>query len=282
MKYESFSLQAPTIGDFSVDYYFRYDTDPIEARTYAPHMHDSVELYILLEGDASFVVEHSLYRLAVGDVIITKPNEIHHCILNTDSKHDHSCFWLRPPSCALFSEFLQREAGCGNLISPPPEQKQRLLVLYQGLCEAGAAGDKHRQLYLLLEFLDILRKNMDDRSDTEPFPTMLQTILEDIDRNFLTINSLEYFGERFFLSPSTLNRLFRTHLHTTPKLYLEAKRLAHSRQLLRQGKSVLAACIESGYPDPSNYIRLFKKRFGVTPGQYREGSAPSELRIEPK
>ena len=41
-----------------------------------------MELYILLEGDVSFVVESSLYKLSAGDAIVTAPNERHYCILN--------------------------------------------------------------------------------------------------------------------------------------------------------------------------------------------------------
>ena len=65
-------------------------------------------------------------------------------------------------------------------------------------------------------------------------------------------------------------RLFKEHLNTTPKTYLESKRLVHSQILLKEGKSVLDACMESGFPDYSNYIRLFKRRFGVTPKQYKD------------
>ena len=64
--------------------------------------------------------------------------------------------------------------------------------------------------------------------------------------------------------------MFRKYLKTSPKSYLETKRLAYSRILLRQGKSVVDACAESGFSDYSNYIRLFKRRFGITPNKYRD------------
>ena len=100
---------------------------------------------------------------------------------------------------------------------------------------------------------------------------MLKKILSDIDDNFKSIRSLEYFTEKYFISESTLNRLFNTYLHMTPKKYVEAKKLAHSRYLLKSGSTVLSACMESGFSDYSSYIRLFKKRFSITPMQYRNG-----------
>ena len=90
------------------------------------------------------------------------------------------------------------------------------------------------------------------------------------------ISFITLFTRTYFVSQSTLCRMFRKHLQTTPRLYLESKRLAHSRRLLREGKSVLDACYESGFSDYSNYIRLFKRRFSVTPGQYRSGDVWQE------
>ena len=78
-----------------------------------------------------------------------------------------------------------------------------------------------------------------------------------------------YLTKKYNISSSTLNRLFNDNLQTSPKLFLETKRLAHSRKLLREGNSVMDACMKSGFPDYSNYIRLFKKRFNMTPNQYK-------------
>ena len=70
-----------------------------------------------------------------------------------------------------------------------------------------------------------------------------------------------------------MRELFRKYFQMTPKTYLENRRLAYSRELLREGRSVTDACVESGFPDLSNYIRLFRTRFGMTPSQYRRADA---------
>lgn len=266
------TLQIPTIESFTAKYYFAQGAPTRPAKFFPPHLHDVLEIYVLLEGDASFMVEDNLYQLESGDAIIAKPNEIHNCILNTESKHEHLCFWLEPNSEFLFADFLQHDFGQNNLISPTKEEKERLLVIYSSLREATLKKDQRRQFYLFLEMLDIFSKNIVERVPTTPIPTVLQEILTDLNKNFLHVKNLEYFSEKFFISQSTLNRLFRTYLRTTPKLYLEAKQLAYSRRLLKKGHSVLSACMESGFTDCSNYIRLFKKRFGITPKQYREGN----------
>ena len=267
---QEYLLKVPFVTNFEVKYYFSVQEKVFTARQYPTHMHDVIEVYVLMEGDASFMVENNIYRLQSGDMILTKPNEIHNCILNSDSLHNHICFWIDASVGELYPELLRHDFGKGNLISPTDKDRERLLALYGCLQAATQAEDKRREFYLILELLDILSKNTENTQAPQEIPDELKLILDDINRNFLSIHSLEYFTERFFVSQSTLSRLFRTYLHTTPGQYLEAKRLAHSRMLLRKGKSVLAACMESGFSNSSNYIRLFKKRFGITPGEYAD------------
>ena len=270
MKHREHVLRVPDISGFEAGYYFRFDEKVYVAQNFPPHMHDMLEFYVLLEGDVSFMVEHSLYHLQPGDVIVTKPNEIHNCILNTESAHKHLCLWVCPGNEPLVGDFLQHDFGKDNLLSPGEGEKKELLVLYEKLHAQSEKGGIRGEFSLILQILELFSTALSSAAPPQRIPAELQNILEDINRNFLTIEGLGYFTQKHFISQSTLNRLFRHYLHTTPGLYLEAKRLAHSRVLLKKGKSVLAACMESGFSDPSNYIRLFKKRFGMTPGQYRE------------
>ena len=263
-------LQMPDVTGFEAGYYFRLEGREYVAYNFPPHMHDALEIYVLLEGDVSFMVEHNLYHLQPGDAIITKPNEIHNCVLNTPGVHKHLCFWFSPQSGVLVGDFLQHDFGKNNLVSPAGKDKEILLSLYEKLHACEEKDGKRYEFSLLLQILDIFGKSLSRAVEPQQMPAELREILADINDNFLDIKGLDYFTQKYFVSQSTLNRLFRTYLRTTPGLYLEAKRLAHSRLLLKKGKSVLAACIESGFAEPSNYIRLFKKRFGITPGQYRE------------
>ncbi len=263
-------LHIPNITNFDVKYYFSNEDHKHPERVWPFHLHDRIELYILLEGDVSFLVESTLYKLTSGDAIITKPNEMHNCILNTNSVHKHLCFWFDASSDFIFGDFLSHEPGKNNLIVPDAQSKERLLEIYKSLKVASDGDDRLEQFYLTLEMLRIFSRFLGTTSTHQPFPDILKSILDDIDGNFKTIRTLDYFKERYFISSSTLNRLFKEYLNTTPKMYLESKRLAHSQILLKSGKSVLAACMESGFPDYSNYIRLFKRRFLITPKQYQE------------
>lgn len=265
-------LHIPALAELEVTYYFRLNTSVYDARIFPPHVHDHVEFYVLVEGDASFMVENQLYHLRAGDIVLSRPNEMHHCVLNNRSLHKHLCIWFNSKSDYLVRDFIINRT---NIISPNDENKAALLSLYNELEAAGNQNNERLQLSIFLQILDIYSRSMNQNESIlserlQPLPEVLHAILDDINENFISIRSLDYFTEKYFISMSTLNRLFKKYLHTSPKLYIESKRLTYSRQLLKQGKSVLSACIDSGFPDYSNYIRLFKNRFGITPKQYKE------------
>lgn len=263
------TFHIPSIPYLDAEYYFQEAPDTFSPRIFPPHVHESIEFYVLLEGDASFMVEHNLYKLQAGGVVLSRPNEMHNCILNTPSVHRHACFYIYPSCEFLFADFISGTFGENNLISPSKDEKARLLTLYRDLQNATQQKDDYKRFYITLEILDIYRKNLSTDAKAQPLPDLLRTILNDINRNFANIPCLQYFTERYFISQSTLHRLFQTYLHTSPKMYLETKKLAYSRILLKEGKSVLQASRLAGFPDCSNYIRLFKKRFGITPKLYQ-------------
>jgi len=71
------------------------------------------------------------------------------------------------------------------------------------------------------------------------------------------------------VSPSHLIRLFGQMTGQSPIEFLIDLRLRKAAELLKvPGKRVTDVCNEVGYSSLSHFVRLFKRRFGVTPGRY--------------
>jgi AraC-like DNA-binding protein len=94
--------------------------------------------------------------------------------------------------------------------------------------------------------------------------------------NFLKENifrdiSVEEMAEVMRLSRSHFTRIFGKEMGMSPRLYLEDLRLKVAMDILfREGSSVKEAAIQCGIPDVNYFCRLFKKRYGISPGKYRE------------
>jgi transcriptional regulator GlxA family with amidase domain len=72
------------------------------------------------------------------------------------------------------------------------------------------------------------------------------------------------------LSRSRVDNLFRAELGQSPRQYLQGLRLKKACQLLETTTmKITQVGLAVGYQDHSHFFRNFKKRFGVTPSEYR-------------
>lgn len=69
----------------------------------------------------------------------------------------------------------------------------------------------------------------------------------------------------------TLQRLFRAAYDCSVFEYVRTRRLEAARLLLEQGRSVAAAAEAAGYSSAANFATAFRRKFGRTPRQAREG-----------
>ncbi|MDN3026813.1 helix-turn-helix domain-containing protein [Streptomyces sp. S.PB5] len=84
-----------------------------------------------------------------------------------------------------------------------------------------------------------------------------------------TVDSL---AAQVALSPSRLAHLFTRQLGQSPMRALREARLRHAARLLEgTGLSVERVAVASGFVSPFHFHRVFRERFGMTPGEYRAG-----------
>jgi AraC-like DNA-binding protein len=79
---------------------------------------------------------------------------------------------------------------------------------------------------------------------------------------------LEEWAEWAAIAPRTLTRRFMAETGFSFTAWRQRVRLLRALELLAAGKPVTAIALDLGYDNVSAFIALFKKFFGVTPGQY--------------
>ncbi len=266
-------LQIENINSFSIHIKKENDIADAVANRIVPHIHDTCEIYVNLTGNVSFMVEKNIYPIQHGDIIITRPYEYHHCILNDNSDHFH--YWLLFSSNenpTLFNAFYNRARGVNNLIRLPEKLKNRFLEL----CEQTLLMPKTKKIEIMANFFEMLsyieagtvENNIPNINNT--LPEDINEILTYINKNYSTIKTINDVADKFHISIATLERRFKTYLYISPKKYLTNKKLSYACRLLRQNYSATNACFESGFTDFSHFIAVFKKFFGTTPLKYKK------------
>ena len=74
--------------------------------------------------------------------------------------------------------------------------------------------------------------------------------------------------KRFYISKSTLTRVFKNNVGMTPSKYLGYVRIIEARKLLKEGYSIKAVAVKVGFSDDSTFIKKFKNIQGISPKQY--------------
>jgi transcriptional regulator GlxA family with amidase domain len=62
--------------------------------------------------------------------------------------------------------------------------------------------------------------------------------------------------------------VFAKEVGVTPHIYQIQVRLQKATELLATGCSIAEVALATGFCDQSHLQKLFKKKFGITPGQY--------------
>lgn len=100
---------------------------------------------------------------------------------------------------------------------------------------------------------------------------LARVIKECVDREYMeNFMSLEYVAGKVNKSATYVSKLFKDEFGCNFSEYITRRRLETSKELLADpSKKIYEIAQMSGYADVSNFIKVFKKIYGMSPGDYR-------------
>ncbi len=97
------------------------------------------------------------------------------------------------------------------------------------------------------------------------------TVQKYIDEHFTQDLRISEIAASFYVDHCHLTHTFKQVTGYSPKQYLLLNRLSYAKKLLLQtGETISQVAEAAGFGDVNNFIRFFKREFGVTPRKYRE------------
>ena len=91
-----------------------------------------------------------------------------------------------------------------------------------------------------------------------------------INNNYESDLNLDLLSHIRFVSKYHLLRLFKRFYGLTPRQYLIDKRIAKSKEQLKNGMSVTEACFAVGFESLGSFSTLFKVKTGKSPSEYQK------------
>ena len=254
------------------------------------HCHDFLSLIYILSGTCTYNISGVPHIVKKGDLIVFNPNVYHGKILPAGSEiHEFQVgfehFHIKGLSP---NHFLEDHVSpiinvvnyenellkfCSDVVS---EQSKNQPALELALKSLGM------KLFSILFNATIESSTLKEKGilnlESYDKTTIVNTVLEFINENYMYSLSLDVISQKMYLSPVYISKIFKESTGDSPINYLIKLRLSKAKELLENGdQAVNKVSIAVGYVDVYHFSKLFKKYYGCPPSKLRHKSVSSQL-----
>lgn len=244
------------------------------------HWHNFYEIELVIDGVGKHYINGEEHDWKTGEMHLLRLTDFHE--IKLEGKGELHLIQILPshlPEDILKIISLNR----GNLIT---NLSQKNFSYANTLClileDELSKGEKcnhdlvsHLLSAIVMLFLDSLGAPFDEQNDYGS--DLIGRIVLYINENFRHKLTLEEIAEHFFISKNHLCNYFKKQMNTTIISYIRALRLEYAEKLTHHTKlksvEISKAC---GYGSISNFLRDFKKQYGVSPLDMRKKSKNKE------
>ena len=221
-------------------------------------------------GKGTVVLKDVEYNLFAGRVFSYGPGIAH--VITSDADD---------PLVKYFVDFIGHDAlrmlrkygpplGCVAQVASP----EAILQIYENLIKNGQTDNPYTFLLCraILEQLifKIAETSIFEHSRTTASFYTYQNSKEVIEKNFLTLQSLDQIAEYCHIDSAYLCRLFKRYGNRSPYQYLMRMKMNLAAQKLQSpNSSVKEIAFELGFSDPFHFSRVFKRIFGMPPSIFK-------------
>ena len=248
------------------------------------HWHTEFQFYWVRRGAAEIWVEAERFALSAGAVLFIGAGQAHRCLARTADAEvisvDVHPRLVGPEGGELYRRYAQPLLGgkpeCVLFAPDAPDGRtvrDGLAALYRAWEEPGAYRAirvQARGLSLWESFLSALPEEVLHPARGAAEQSRLKQMLAFLQAHYAEPVTLEALAAEVHLSRSECSRYFKRAVGQPPFAYLNAYRIERSLRLLCESNASIAEVAAAvGFGSQSHFTAQFRRRQGMTPGQYR-------------
>ena len=236
---------------------------------FAPHRHDTYAVGVTVQGVQFFGYRGTTEHCVPGQAFVLHPDELHDGRAGTARGYRYRILYVEP---RLIQAALGGSARPLPFARQPVTADRRLHAAIRAALEDADVAVEDLQLDdILVRLAEALaaqdRSSLAARSET-PDDRAVKMARAYLDENVARTVRSDVLERITGLTRFALARHFRASFGTSPHRYVVMRRLDRARGLMRAGKPLADAAVESGFADQSHMTRHFKKTYGLAPGRW--------------
>jgi AraC-like DNA-binding protein len=259
-------------------YYRQWETtfEKYETEGQERHWHDIYEIEFIAQGSGTHYLNEKEYPIKRGHMYLTRQKDYHSMnIIERATIHRFRLPALCMPE-RLVRSILKNKA---NLCTQMGEEMTAHIENLFLLLESRPKADRYnvQEIYMqeclinLIVMLFIGEVNSNPGDLHVPDRSKAYDVWYYIQDNFRKKLTIASIAEAFKMNPNYLNRIFKESMGMTLYAALQLCRLTYAAKLAREtdmkSGEICRAC---GYSGDANFLRDFKKKYGMSPQQYRK------------
>ncbi len=227
------------------------------SHSFGPYIRDCFLVHFVRRGKGTFVNHKTggLYHINKPSVFVIKPGEL--TTYTADAKEPWEYVWIGFGANKYFSEKLKK---LPDTVDFPYDCFDKIYdsLVFSGITSELATSAIYEMMhYLFLEE----KKDRDPAAQVKAF----------IKQHYMEPITVEEIAGDIGLDRRHLTRVFKKRYSVTIKEYIVEVRMKKAKSFLEQGYSVSEAAFMSGYTDAFGFSKLFSKKEGMSPSQYKNG-----------
>lgn len=282
--YESYKKEC---YDLNPHYKVHYSHGARKYNETLNHLHYDKDLVIeyFRKGTTSKHIEGNIYSICEGDIVIITPAELHvplrtdDCYIEKISIHISESLLsvFGGDQTVFFDKIVNKEKGIGNIIISDIVRELGLDKELDQCLRYAQDFSLESQVLLSCKIIELLAKiskfiEKDTIKDLSPTSSnkIINQMINYINRHYTEDITLDILAEKFHFSKYYISHLFKDYVGVSPYDYLIIRRLYICNDLIRGKHTIKEACFLVGFHNYSNFYRLYKKHFKITPQQFKE------------
>lgn len=259
---------------------------PLDFSNIPVHWNDELEIIVIKKGVGYVTLNFQKYKVSSGDILIVLPGTLHSIEGSANASMEYENILFSKQFLAFSSNdltqkkflqpFFDGELQIRNYLSPGHSLHREISNIIDFIDDKNDEKGYGYQLAVkgaLMQIIYLLIANPPSVNESKQFnkhEDKLKSIIRYISTHYYEEITIDEIADFCHYSASHFMKFFKSHTGMSFISYVNDFRVTEARAMLTStNDSILEISQKCGFTNLSNFNRMFKRKYGVTPRQIR-------------